>query len=387
MVADNSLPAVDDLAAAVDKETLTGVVRLALRDEGADLEGWEHTRLAYVNARPGERGLYRFSGRAQQAGTPWSLILKVVRQPPNAETAPMHPMYWKREVDAYSSGLLDDLPGIAAPRCLRISRSADETVLLWLEDVADLYDGRWPLERYGLAARHLGRFGGAYLGGRPLPEHDWLVTRATGPGAGGASAEERLRDRTTWEDPAVRRAFPLPIAERALRQREDRRAFRAAVAQLPRTLCHNDAHGENLFARRRADGTEKTVAVDWELVGLGPLATDITYLVIATLRRLAVDMADADRLEEAVFEGYVAGLRDAGWRGDEHELRLGYLAAVALRLGLIPQILSLILDRPQRERAERVWGRPADEIIERWAEVAYFVLDRADEARRLLEPR
>ena len=73
-------------------------------------------------------------------------------------------------------------------------------------------------------------------------------------------------------------------------------------------------------------------------------------------------------------------------RVNSAEIRLGYTAAVALRLGLVPQILGLILDRPHRERAERIWGRPADEIIERWAEVAYFVLDRADQARALLEP-
>jgi hypothetical protein len=29
----------------------------------------------------------------------------------------------------------------------------------------------WPLERYGLAARHLGQFNGRYLTGTPLPQH------------------------------------------------------------------------------------------------------------------------------------------------------------------------------------------------------------------------
>jgi hypothetical protein len=152
----------------------------------------------------------------------------------------------------------------------------------------------------------------------------------------------------------------------------------------PTTLCHNDAHDENLFARRRADGAEETVAVDWELAGLGPLASDATYLVIATLRRLAVAMQDADALEEAVLEGYVAGLRDAGWRGDESQIRLGYTAGVALRLGLVPTVLDMIFDPAHRGRAERGWRRPADELIERWAQVAYFVLDRADRARQLL---
>lgn len=65
-------------------------------------------------------------------------------------------------------------------------------------------------------------------------------------------------------------------------------------------------------------------------------------------------------------------------------MRLGFTAAVALRLGLVPQTLDLILNERRREEAQRGWNVPLEDLIERWAQVAYFVLDRADRAREMI---
>ena len=197
--------------------------------------------------------------------------------------------------------------------------------------------------------------------------------------------EGLFNNERTWQHPDVQLAYPEPIVDRLKRQWAHRHEFQAAIAKLPVTVCHNDSHTENLFSRRRPDGSQETVAIDWELLGIGPVSSDITYLVIATLRRLAVDMKDADALEEAVLDGYIAGLRDAGWNADEREIRLGFAAGVALRLGLVPQTLDLILNEERRSQAERGWHRPVEDLIGRWSQVAYFVLDRADRARRMLD--
>ena len=382
------MTAPDQHAASVDRETLTPIVRRALASENTELIDWRHEPFAYVSTLREYRGLYHFSGSAR-VGTEtrlWSLVLKVIRRSPSASTEPDHPVDWRREVLAYSSGLLDDLPGVAAPHCYGINDPSDEAAMLWLEYVEDEHDGRWPVERYGLASRHLGRLNGAYVSGRELPDHEWLhASRAAEGGGAGERIEKLLRSEKTWQHPEVRRVFPEPIAERALRQREDWRAFRAAATQQPRTLCHLDAGRQNLFARRRADGADETVLIDWELMGFAPLATEITYLVMQTLRRFDVDIDAADHFEELVLDSYIAGLRDAGWRGDPQDVRFAYTAGIALRLGLIPQVLGFIFDEDKRARIEPGWGRPADEVIERWARLAYFVLDHADEARKLLQ--
>src|SRR5207244_3774720 len=60
-----------------------------------------------------------------------------------------------------------------APLCFEVGGRAG-LVWLWLEDVADQVGPCWPVARFALAARHLGRLNGTYLAARPLPDYTWL---------------------------------------------------------------------------------------------------------------------------------------------------------------------------------------------------------------------
>jgi hypothetical protein len=123
----------------------------------------------------GVTGVYPLTGNARDQFDirPWSVVLKLcTSQLGGAE--PTDWDYWQRELLAYQSGLLDHLPGgLAAPRCYGTEQSPG-MFRLWLEDVTDVLGPRWPLARYGLAARHLSQFNGAYLAGRPLSLAVWL---------------------------------------------------------------------------------------------------------------------------------------------------------------------------------------------------------------------
>ena len=56
------------------------------------------------------------------------------------------PFCWNRELLAYLSGLLDDLPGdLAAPRYLGGAEHAGRVTWLWLEEVSDDRGRAWPL--------------------------------------------------------------------------------------------------------------------------------------------------------------------------------------------------------------------------------------------------
>ena len=127
----------------------------------------------------GDSVLYRWAGNAHdpeagpssREGFPWSIILKIVSRRAELDSG-------TREARAYQSGLLADLPGgMAAPRCLAVEEQAGHELWMWLEEVTDHMGQPWPLARYRLAARHLGRFNGAYLAGRPLPADPWLSPR------------------------------------------------------------------------------------------------------------------------------------------------------------------------------------------------------------------
>ena len=216
------MASVDEVAAAIDAATLAPIVRQALDDEQAEVAEWEAQQLDVVSGLPGYRGLFRFQGTASAAGDvkAWSAILKIARRHPTASDNPAHPGFWNREALAFSSGILDDLPGLTAVRCYNVTETDDGTFLFWLEDLVDEYADGWPIERYGLAARHLGQMGGAYLEHRPLPKYDWLSRRVAGTGGGGSAMMEALfNDSETWAHPDVRRAYPKPI-DRADRARE-----------------------------------------------------------------------------------------------------------------------------------------------------------------------
>jgi hypothetical protein len=91
-------------------------------------------------------------------------------------------------------------------------------------------------------------------------------------------------------------------------------------------------------------------------------------------------------LDAACFAGYVAGLREAGWVGDERLVRLGFTAAAALRhtVGLLRLVLPVVIDPALRPAMEDLFRRPLEAVIEGWAELWSFQFGLAEEARALL---
>jgi hypothetical protein len=316
------------------------------------------------------------------AGPEWSAVLKVLRHGdgghPNWQSGAEvgHWYYWRREADAYHSGLLASLAGgVRAPVCLLVTQRPDGTVALWLEDVPGLDGGRWPLERYGIAARHLGQAQGEFLAGRPLPEDPWLSRRWLRSYVRQRDADLPLLDEpTAWEHPVVRRWFPMAPVAAARRMREDQARLLAVIDGLPRTLCHLDLHPSNLISSGAT-----TVVIDWAFVGIGAVGEDAGNLVPDSVLDFHVAPADLDQLFELVHDGYLAGLRDAGWDGPAELVRLGMTATIAAKYAwILPAIL-----RVTSEGRNRLNGRPVAEAMRWWGPVVPFLLRCADDARRL----
>jgi hypothetical protein len=360
---------------------LREAVRTALREPGAVLGGWD----AVPVQRAASRSLYLLAGAARvgAAEHPWRVVLKVLG-PVAGQQDPTHIFYPKREPQLYQSGLLDDLPaGLRAPRCYGCDELADGTIWLWLEHVREDGARAWPLARWSLTARHLGQFNGAYLGARPLPHAPWLGGR-------------RLR---TWLErhgelvariaaaplnPEVRRFWPQPVVDALLRLWEERDAFCAVLERLPQTFCHGDAIRRNLFARRRTDGSEETLAIDWEYAGHMAVGEEIGQTVSVASAFFDVAPADLPALDEALFAGYLAGLRDSGWRGDERPVRFAYATHAALR-NAFNAVGATMPDEAARMAAQQRYGRTWEELAGARAAVRPFLLDRAQEARGLME--
>ena len=152
----------------ISKDTLTPLVRSALNSETVEVIKWDCNPLGGgVNIGT----VYRILGEGNDQGhvISWSLILKILNRGWGSTDISSW-SYYKREVDAYKSEMLDDLPGnLTAPRCYGVTDFPDDTCWLWLEDVTDDIGSPWPIEHFGVVAQHIGEFNGTYLVEQPLP--------------------------------------------------------------------------------------------------------------------------------------------------------------------------------------------------------------------------
>lgn len=381
---------------SIDRAMLTPLVRQALESETAEVTGWQCQEIR--GGRGGAEGVYRLAGSGQDQGeaVEWSLILKIYRL--RADSAdPSGWGYRKREPLAYQSGLLDDLPGgLTAPRCFGVVEEAEGDYWLWLEEVADDIGSedelgpKWPLEHYGVVARHLGRFNGAYLAELPIPSEPWLsrgllrsqLARTPPDTAAGIAL---LRD--SLEHPLVRSVYPPDIAKCVFRLWADRDMLLDTLDRLPRTFCHLDAFRRNLFARRNAGGGHQTVAIDWSCAGMAAIGEELVPLIAATLIFREVEWDRALELETLAFDGYLEGLRETGWRGDPRAVRFAYTVASSLRYGVAYTLssVSMLLDESQLAGMAHFLGCSTEEAVDHWARRGRFVLALGDEARELLD--
>jgi hypothetical protein len=369
---------------AIDQATLTPLVQSASGSKTVEVIDWEFDRLHGGIAEG--TAVYRFSGQGREQGQamPWSLILKILRPDVGSADASAWD-YYKREADAYQSGWLDDPPGgLAAPRCFGVLDRPEGTCWIWLEEVAEEIGAQWPLEHYGLVARHLGQFNGAYLVDRPLPGWSWLsadwlrhyVEQS-------APAMEPLRD--TLASPWGSRWLPEEHSDPFFDLWAERERYLDALDRLPQTICHFDIFRRNLFARKTVDGDDQTVVIDWAFVGRGPIGADLNPLVWMSIALAGVGLDESQELEEIAFEGYLEGLRDVGWQGDPHQVRLGYTAASTRYL--FPEVgrwLGLILDESLHPEEEQMYGYHIGKAFDSVASMRPFFFGQLGEARDLM---
>jgi Phosphotransferase enzyme family len=370
---------------------LQPIVRQVLNRPTAELVDWKIQRMGGgVSEYTGRSfGIFRVNGtaRVDDQEQPWSAVVKVFGPSDHSElNDAAHPGYWKREVLAYQSGLLWQLPGgVTAPRCYAIQELPDGVYCVWLEMVRER-DGQWTREQHHRAAHHLGRFNGAYLTGLTLPEADWF-TRGRISLSRFASVEPDRKNLLQYSETSLGRWLSKPSIERMMRLWEQREGLFAGLDRLPTCFCHHDAFRRNLMLRPTADGTDELVAIDWSFVGSGKVGQETAMTTTGALEFLEVPAANARELDQAVFDGYVAGLREAGWQGDLQPARFGYTATAALNFALanvVWQARNAIETPEEIPLIEAVYGHRMEVIIEHRSVLHPFLLDLGDEALALM---
>lgn len=281
---------------------------------------------------------------------------------------------------------MDDLPGgLVAPRTFGVTEVHDGRCWIWLEDVTNEIGSPWPLKHYRVVARHLGQFNGAYLTQKPLSTESWLSKDWLRQYVEQSALSIELLNNSR-DHPLARRWLPKNLCDRVLRLWEARDVFLDVLDHLPQTICHFDVHRRNLFARRMVDGQDQTVLIDWAFAGRGPIGADLNPLVQASVAFFDVDLAQMQRLEHLVFNGYIDGLRDMGWQGDPRHVRLGFTASsVRYMLGGITPVLTMILDSDRHARVQQAFQCTIEVLLDHWGKAGRARFTDIDEARRLMD--
>ncbi|WP_319461833.1 phosphotransferase [Micromonospora sp. RTP1Z1] len=287
-----------------------------------------------------------------------------------ASEDPGHWNYWRREVEAYASGLATTCwadAGLVAPELLAVDERADGTVALWLAEVDGPPGTAGTVDDLAEVARRLGAGHADWLAGRgpraasPV-RYDWL-------------ARDWLRDYTLsrpvtepvpWDHPVAVAAWPGQLRDDLSGLWERRHAVLAATDRLPRTLCHHDLWPANLvFAD---DGP---VLLDWSFVGPGPIGEDAANLVLDTFFDGLVDVALLADVADAVLDGYLTGMRGAV--DPALVVRAVRLTGAAKYFWLAPVMLNRAggatgQTYDGRDEAAMFAGRrPVLELLTRWA--------------------
>ncbi|CAK6481434.1 hypothetical protein BFRIPC_00096 (plasmid) [Peribacillus frigoritolerans] len=322
----------------ISEENLIKYVQLHTGMKHIVLGDWSCTSLGWKASNDVTGGVYRVNGVAntEENSIKWSFILKVVIPSPNYNE-PSRYNYWKREILAYKSGLLDKLPNIIhAPRCFGIDEQENQ-VWLWFEEVSDFYHGDWTHNQYEKVARLLGRFNGAYLVEKDLPTEKWLCkewlsswVRECDKFDDGTALKEEF-----WDDEYISSMFPPDMYNRYCKFHEKRTQLLMRLRELPKVFTHNDAWAPNLFLQEN----ETIVAIDWAFAGITGVGEELGRFYGLCLHS-GIDYYDMKQLSEILFENYCNGLYEAGWTGDKKLVRFGFTTSAGIRCGMIiPKII------------------------------------------------
>jgi hypothetical protein len=192
---------------------------------------------------------------------------------------PRHFAYWRRAADVVTSGVVAATPGLRGPLDASVEEDVDGVTIVsdWVEDAANS----------GLFAAHaMGRFAGSDLG-----DAAWLARGQL------RDRMDRVGRRGGWT--TLARTTVADVADVLWRRRERMLDTLDQLTQVPQ---HGDPVPANLPGRE----DDQVVAIDWGMLGHGPVGADLGYYVLSAREEF-----------EPLLDAYMMGLPDGLAARDE----------------------------------------------------------------------
>jgi hypothetical protein len=376
----------------MDKAVLTEIVGKDQYDQDLVILDWMVEPISHEKIIDTTGGLFCFSGQTQSGLgiRPWKVVMKCVNNPKERSQQPREWSYWRREIIAFHSGFLEQLPaGVRAPRFYGVMEN-ENGAWIWIEHIQEATGKQWSLDHFQRTARQLGRFQGAYLNEAPLVDQPWLsqsffrnVWDEQGFWFGFMNPASK---ENAWNSPISQGGFDDHKKSRTLQLLAEKELFFDVNDRLPQVLCHYDASRRNfMWSHSLQTGTEELIGIDWAFTGIGALGNDLGGLFGTSLYFFEYNLKDMEILENAVLEGYLAGIADNETTIDTRLVRLGYLISLALWMGaMLPGWAAFMLPSDSGVNVQAMYGRTAEAVLAGWVRLHEFCLDRADEARSLI---
>ena len=377
----------------IDQSVLTDVVRRDQNDSDLVILDWTVEPLSHQKIIDTTGGLFCFSGRSQstEGAQPWKVVLKCINNPNSSKQDPRGWSYWQREILAFKSGFLAQLPaGVRAPRFYGVMEN-ENGAWVWMEHIREVTGKQWSLEYFQRTARQLGVSQGKYLHQTPLTDQPWLsqffFRNVWSPEGFWSGFMNPASEENAWQSPITQSGFDAQQKSRILQLLDEKERFFDVNDRLPQVLCHYDASRRNfMWSRSLQTGEEELIGIDWAFTGIGALGNDLGELIGTSMFFFEYSPTDAETLEAAVLEGYLAGLADNGVTIDARLVRLGYLISLSFWMGVtLPGWSAWMLSPDSGFNVQAMYGRRAEEVLAGWVQLDSFCLDRADEARALIQ--
>jgi hypothetical protein len=250
-----------------------------------------------------------------------------------ASTDPTHWNYWRREADAYlCAELREGLQRAGLDMAAAEVEETDAGVVLWLEDVAGTPGTEFSLDDHVAVAAALGRWHA-----QGALTQAWVSRRFLRDYSASKPARyELVEDDAAWGQPLIANCWPAGLRDGWRRLLANRETLLTVMESLPRTRSHLDVWVSNEVRRP----TGPVVLLDWAFAGDGAVGEDLGNHIPDAVFDLFWQAERIAELDETCSDAYLRGLHEAGWHGDERDVRLGVVASCVKYVWLLPRLLE-----------------------------------------------